>query len=627
MKYVLDSVNMPEDIKKLNIGQLNRLALELRSFVLENVSKTGGHLASNLGIVELTLALHYCFDAPKDKIVWDVGHQAYIHKILTGRKDKFTTLRQLDGLSGFPKPSESEYDTFTAGHSSTSISIALGFACARDMRGSDEKVVAVIGDGSLTGGVAFEALNNAGRSNSNIIVVLNDNQMSISGNVGALSRHLGELRTERGYIEAKNDVKKLLNRFPDSEKMVNKIKRTKNRIKYLFIPGVIFEELGFKYIGPVDGNTIESLIEVINRAKNIEGPVLIHVKTKKGKGYKYAENNPSAYHGVSAFDLSTGASIKKSNKPTYSDVFGKTMCSMADEDDKIVAVSAAMGNGTGLSKFISKHPSRFYDVGIAEQHAVSFSAALAKSGFRPVFAVYSTFLQRAYDEIMQDVCLQNLHVVFAVDRAGIVGADGETHQGIYDISYFTHMPNMTVMMPKNGIELEKMLRYAVYNIDGPVAVRYPRGNISDIYSENTSEIEFGKAELLEDGEKIAVISAGAVCDNAAKVCEMLKNDGYNPMLINMRFAKPVDKEMLKLAAEKCGYIFTLEDNVIDGGTGMAVLEALNDMELMNDVKVHSYAFPDKFIEHGTRDQLFERYKLDSESIYKDIKERIDINGR
>ena len=627
LKYVLDSVNMPEDIKKLNIGQLNRLALELRSFVLENVSKTGGHLASNLGIVELTLALHYCFDAPKDKIVWDVGHQAYIHKILTGRKDKFTTLRQLDGLSGFPKPSESEYDTFTAGHSSTSISIALGFACARDMRGSDEKVVAVIGDGSLTGGVAFEALNNAGRSNSNIIVVLNDNQMSISGNVGALSRHLGELRTERGYIEAKNDVKKLLNRFPDSEKMVNKIKRTKNRIKYLFIPGVIFEELGFKYIGPVDGNNIESLIEVINRAKNIEGPVLIHVKTKKGKGYKYAENNPSAYHGVSAFDLSTGASIKKSNKPTYSDVFGKTMCSMADEDDKIVAVSAAMGNGTGLSKFISKHPSRFYDVGIAEQHAVSFSAALAKSGFRPVFAVYSTFLQRAYDEIMQDVCLQNLHVVFAVDRAGIVGADGETHQGIYDISYFTHMPNMTVMMPKNGIELEKMLRYAVYNIDGPVAVRYPRGNISDIYSENTSEIEFGKAELLEDGEKIAVISAGAVCDNAARVCEMLKNDGYNPMLINMRFAKPVDKEMLKLAAEKCGYIFTLEDNVIDGGAGMAVLEALNDMELMNDVKVHSYAFPDKFIEHGTRDQLFERYKLDSESIYKDIKERIDINGR
>lgn len=627
LKYVLDSVNMPEDIKKLNIGQLNRLALELRSFVLENVSKTGGHLASNLGIVELTLALHYCFDAPKDKIVWDVGHQAYIHKILTGRKDKFTTLRQLDGLSGFPKPSESEYDTFTAGHSSTSISIALGFACARDMRGSDEKVVAVIGDGSLTGGVAFEALNNAGRSNSNIIVVLNDNQMSISGNIGALSRHLGELRTERGYIEAKNDVKKLLNRFPDSEKMVNKIKRTKNRIKYLFIPGVIFEELGFKYIGPVDGNNIESLIEVINRAKNIEGPVLIHVKTKKGKGYKYAENNPSAYHGVSAFDLSTGASIKKSNKPTYSDVFGKTMCSMADEDDKIVAVSAAMGNGTGLSKFISKHPSRFYDVGIAEQHAVSFSAALAKSGFRPVFAVYSTFLQRAYDEIMQDVCLQNLHVVFAVDRAGIVGADGETHQGIYDISYFTHMPNMTVMMPKNGIELEKMLRYAVYNIDGPVAVRYPRGNISDIYSENTSEIEFGKAELLEDGEKIAVISAGAVCDNAAKVCEMLKNDGYNPMLINMRFAKPVDKEMLKLAAEKCGYIFTLEDNVIDGGAGMAVLEALNDMELINDVKVHSYAFPDKFIEHGTRDQLFERYKLDSESIYKDIKERIDINGR
>lgn len=624
MKLILDKINSPKDVRRLNLSQLNRLALELRSFLVENVSKTGGHLASNLGIVELTLAIHYCFNTPIDKIVWDVGHQAYIHKIITGRKEKFGTLRQLDGISGFPKPCESEYDTFTAGHSSTSISVALGFACARDLKGGNERIVAVIGDGSMTGGVAFEALNNTGRSNRNLIVILNDNQMSISDNVGALSRHLNDLRTEDRYLEAKRDVKKLLDRIPSSEPVVSKIKRTKNRIKYLFIPGVLFEEFGFKYIGPVDGNDIGGLINVLNRAKKINGPVLVHVKTKKGKGYKYAEQNPSAFHGVGAFDLRTGKTAKKSFLPTYSDVFGKTIVRLAENDKKIVAISAAMGNGTGLTEFIGKYPDRFFDVGIAEQHAVSFSGGLAKSGLIPIFAVYSTFLQRAYDEIMQDVCLQNLHVVFAVDRAGIVGGDGETHQGIFDLSYFSHMPNMTVMLPKNGAELQKMIEFAVYNIDGPVAVRYPRGNISEVFSENTSNIEYGKGEILIDGNDIAVISAGTVCDIANDVCGRLKEDGYNPMLVNLRFVKPIDMELIKSVCQKCRYVFSIEDNVYEGGAGMLILQTLNDMGELDKVCFCNFALPDKFIEHGSRDELYKRYGLDSNSIYNKIKKIIHL---
>lgn len=623
MKLILNTVNSPKDIRKLNLSQLNRLALELRSFLVESVSKTGGHLASNLGIVELTLAIHYCFDTPKDKIVWDVGHQAYIHKIITGRKDDFDTLRQLDGLSGFPKPSESEYDTFTAGHSSTSISIALGFAYARDLEGRDERVVAVIGDGSMTGGVAFEALNNAGRSNRNLIVILNDNQMSISGNVGALSRHLSDLRTQDYYLAAKKDFKKFLDRLPDSEPVINKIKRTKNRIKYLFIPGIIFEEFGFKYIGPVDGNDIGQLINSLNRAKKINGPVLVHVKTKKGRGYKYAENNPSAYHGVGAFDLKTGKSLKKSSLPTYSEVFGKTMIKLAENDKKIVAISAAMGSGTGLTEFSEKYPDRFFDVGIAEQHAVSFSGGLAKGGLKPVFAVYSTFLQRAYDEIMQDVCLQNLHVVFAVDRAGLVGGDGETHQGIFDLSYFSHMPNMTLMLPKNGEECEKMIEFAVNKLDGPVAVRYPRGNVTQTFSDNVSEIEYGKGEILKDGKDIAIISVGTVCDISLEIYNRLKDDGYEPMLINLRFVKPIDEQLMKSVCDKCRYVFSIEDNVSEGGAGMSILQTLNDIGELDKVKVHNFALPDKFIEHGTKDELYKRYGLDSDSIYSGIKKLID----
>ena len=626
MKRLLDSVSCPEDIKKFNINQLNRLALELRAFLLENVSATGGHLASNLGVVELTLALHYCLDLPKDKIVWDVGHQAYIHKILTGRKDAFNTLRQLDGLSGFPKPDESDCDSFTAGHSSTSISIALGLACARDLSGGSERIAAVIGDGSMTGGVAYEALNNAGRYNKNLIVILNDNQMSISSNVGALNRHLGEIRTGDRYLEAKDDVKKFLNRLPAGAPMVDTIKRTKKRIKYMFVQGVIFEELGFKYVGPVDGHNIQELISTLERVKKIKGPVLVHVRTIKGKGYKFAEKNPTEFHGVSPFDLKTGKTLKKSELPSYSAVFGKTLERLARNDEKILAVSAAMCSGTGLSGFAVKYPERFFDVGIAEQHAVSFSAALAKVGYKPVFAVYSTFLQRAYDEIMQDVCLQRLHVVFGVDRAGIVGSDGETHQGIYDISYFRHMPNMTVMMPKNGEELEKMLEYAINKMDSPVAVRYPRGEISVKYKDKCAEIEYGKAELLRDGEKIAILSAGTVLEETDEVCSLLEKDGYSPVLVNLRFAKPVDKDMIEKVCDKCRYIFTVEDNVYEGGAGCAVLEVLSSSGKIRDVVFHAFAFPDKFIEHGTRKELFERYGLSGQAIYSEIKKRVENDG-
>ncbi|MCD8036159.1 MAG: 1-deoxy-D-xylulose-5-phosphate synthase [Clostridiales bacterium] len=622
---MLDSVNLPKDIKKLNISQLNRLALELRAFLLENVSKTGGHLASNLGVVELTLALHYCLNTPEDKIVWDVGHQAYIHKIITGRKDEFSSLRQLDGLSGFPKPNESEYDSFTAGHSSTSISIALGLACARDLAGGNEKIVAVIGDGSMTGGVAFEALNNAGRYNRNLIVILNDNQMAISNNVGAISRHLGELRTESRYIEAKDGVKKILERIPGSEPFVDSVKRTKKRIKYMFVPGVVFEELGFRYIGPVDGHNIEELIGTINRAKNLDGPVLIHVRTIKGKGYKYAEKNPEDYHGVNPFDLKTGKAAKKSALPSYSSVFGKTLERLAEKDKKIVAVSAAMCKGTGLAGFAEKYPDRFFDVGIAEQHAVSFSAAFAKEGYKPVFAVYSTFLQRGYDEIMQDVCLQNLHVVFGVDRAGIVGSDGETHQGIYDLSYLSHMPNMTVMVPKNGAELEKMVEFALNDMDSPTAIRYPRGEITEKFAENTADIEYGRSEILKDGEKIAIINCGTVLNETTAICEGLEKEGYRPLLANLRFVKPVDTGLLKEISEKCDYIFTVEDNVLTGGAGSEVLNALNDLGLMKKVIFHAFGFPDVFVEHGKRDELFSRYGLDGDTICNEIKKRVENN--
>ena len=617
MERLLDKISSPDDLKNIDLKLLPRLAKEIREFLVYNVSKTGGHLASNLGVVELTMALHYVFNTPKDKIVWDVGHQAYVHKILTGRKKGFKTLRKFGGLSGFPKPCESEYDSFATGHSSTSISAALGMACARDMKGDNNKVIAVIGDGSMTGGLAYEALNNAGRSNRDMIVVLNDNQMSISNNVGALSRHLNDIRTEPFYIGAKAGVHSILDKIPMVGSKIDKaIEVTKDKIKYLFVSGIMFEDLGFKYVGPVDGNNIFELVEVLNKVKNMNGPILLHIYTKKGKGYRLAEDNPCNFHGVSEFDIKTGKSINKSEGKSYSSIFGDKLIELAGKNKKIVAISAAMTDGTGLNKFVAKYPDRFFDVGIAEGHAVTFSAGLATEGFIPVFAVYSTFLQRAYDELIHDVCLENKHCIFAIDRAGIVGADGETHQGIFDISYLNHMPNMSILAPINGDELQKMLEFAT-NHNGPIAIRYPRGNDSCLYSKDLSDIEFGKGEVLNEGSDIAIFAVGDMMKEANEVLERLKAEGMNPMLINPRFIKPLDLELIKDVCGKCKTIFTIENNLKSGGFGQSILSAISEMGLNNNV--HILGFDDVFVEHGSRQQLLEKHKLDTESFYSYIK--------
>lgn len=631
LKKLLDMINNPKDLKKLDISEFPRLSKEIRTFLLNNVSKTGGHLASNLGIVELTIALHYCFDMPKDKIVWDVGHQAYVHKILTGRKNQFNTLRKFNGLSGFPKPDESEYDCFATGHSSTSISAALAMAYARDLSGESSNIVAVIGDGSMTGGLAYEALNNAGRSNRRLIVILNDNEMSISRNVGALSKHLNDLRTEPFYLCVKEGVHNILNKLPIAGKSIEKaIEKVKDSLKYMIVPGVLFEEMGFNYVGHINGHNINELVNVLNKIKKMDGPILLHVITKKGKGYKYSEERPWDYHGVNPFNIKTGEVISKSSKKSYSSVFGKALTEEAEKNKKIVAVSAAMTSGTGLDEFQKKFKTRFFDVGIAEQHAVTFSAGLASCGYIPVFAVYSTFLQRAYDQIIHDVCLQNLHVIFAIDRAGIVGADGETHQGVFDISFLSHIPNMTILAPKSAEELKNMIKFAV-NFNGPIAIRYPRGSASEIFSERESQIEFGKSELLFDGSEIAIISAGTMMDTAFSVYESLaKEDGANPILVNARFLKPVDKSMIEYICKKCKYIFTIEDNLKNGGFGLKVLETVQELGYNNKVNLYNFAFDDIFVEHGSREELFEKYGLDSVSIYNKIKfitnEMDELNG-
>ncbi|MBS4961072.1 MAG: 1-deoxy-D-xylulose-5-phosphate synthase [Clostridiales bacterium] len=621
MSRLLDSINVPSDIKNLKLPQLEQLAREIRQFLISTISKTGGHLASNLGIVELTLALHYCFDLPKDKIVWDVGHQAYVHKILTGRREAFSTLRQFGGISGFPKPKESEYDCFAAGHSSTSISAALGICCARDLKGENYHVAAVIGDGSMTGGLAYEALNNVGQSNRNLLVILNDNQMSISENVGAMSRHLNDIRTNPRYLEAKEGVHVLLNRVPVVGKKLDRaIERTKDSVKHLLVSGILFEELGFHYIGPVDGHNIEELIEVIKKVERMKGPVLLHVYTCKGKGYKYAEQLPWEYHGVGSFDINTGKVLKSASGPSYSSIFGNVMVELALKKKNLVAISAAMCSGTGLEKFHREFPKRFFDVGIAEQHAVTFAAGLASQGIVPVFAVYSTFLQRAYDQVIHDVCLQRLHVVLAIDRAGIVGADGETHQGIYDIAFLSSMPHMTVMAPQNAEELKNMLIFAIEEFDGPVAIRYPRGEASEIYLDRTAPICYGKAQLTEDGQKIALFSAGDMMDEMKQVYDRLVEDGYQPMLINARFLHPIDEDMVRMAASKCQLIFTAENHVKSGGFGEQVEVFVSDNNL--SVKTEIFAFPDAFIEHGNKSQLFLKYAMDSDSIYQKIIARV-----
>ena len=612
---LLDTINCPADVKALTEEQMVQLAGEIRQLIIEVTAKNGGHLAPNLGVVELSLALHKVFSTPKDKIVYDVGHQAYIHKIVTGRRDMFHTLRQYGGLSGFPKRSESEHDAFGVGHSSTSISAALGMAVARDVKGEDYDVVAVIGDGSMTGGMAFEALNNAGDLRKRMIVVLNDNEMSISKNVGAMSEYLYQLRTGETYNRIKHDLEGWLGNVDFGGDVLKVLRRIKGSVKNLMLPTCIFEELGFTYLGPIDGHDIHSLIEVLEAAKNLDEPVLIHVITKKGKGYAPAEESPNKFHGTGPFEVATGKKIANPNAPiTYTEVFGNTVIELAKEDENIVAITAAMPDGTGLTPFSKEFPKRFFDVGIAEQHAVTAAAGMAAAGLNPVVAIYSTFMQRAYDSVMHDICMQNLHVSLCLDRAGLVGDDGFTHHGVFDYAYLRSMPNMTVMAPKDEDELRHMLKTAVA-MNGPVAVRYPRGSgVGVALSDSLETLPIGKAEVLREGSDVSLWAIGTMVESAMKLAEKLAEQGINAGVVNMRFAKPIDKELLLAHAEKYKNIVTLEEGCLRGGVGSAVLEALNEARLLGTCKVLNFGIPDEFILHGDKQRLFQDIGLDVETM-------------
>ncbi len=613
---LLDKINQANDIKELDKKELEELAREIREFLIEKISVSGGHLASNLGVVELTMALHLSFDLPKDKIVWDVGHQSYTHKILTGRKAGFDDLRKFGGMSGFPKTKESDCDCFNTGHSSTSISAGLGLAQARDYLGKDNYVISVIGDGALTGGMAYEALNNASRMETNFIIVLNDNNMSISENVGGMSKYLSGIRTSSAYIGLRDGIYNSLNSIPVyGEKMVNGIRRTKNGLKQFVIPGMLFENMGITYLGPVDGHDIDKLLKVFQEAKRLKKTVMVHVVTEKGRGYAPAERHPSRFHGAEPFEIETGLPASRKSKASYTDIFSTVMRKMGDRDDKVVAITAAMPDGTGLKRFRNMFPERFYDVGIAEEHAVTFAAGLAAEGMKPVVAIYSSFLQRAYDQIIHDVCIQNLPVVFAVDRAGLVGSDGETHQGIFDISYLTSIPNMTLMAPKNKWELSDMLKFAV-NFEHPIAIRYPRGEAYDGLGEFRAPIEYGKSEILYDETEIALIAFGSMVKTAEQVRERLKDCGYQCSLVNARFAKPLDTQMLKTAAKEHRLLVTLEENVENGGFGEHVMRYIAENHLETDVLI--CAIPDEYVEHGNVEILKKEVCIDADSIVKRI---------
>ncbi len=613
---VLDCIQKENDIKNLTEEELIQLSEEIRQFLIESISVTGGHLASNLGVVELTMALHLCFDLPEDKIIWDVGHQSYTHKILTGRKESFGSLRQYGGLSGFPKANESETDCFNTGHSSTSISAGLGLAAAREITGEDYHVVSVIGDGSLTGGMAYEALNNASQLNKNFIIVLNDNNMSISENVGGMSKYLANFRTADAYRDLKANVMKSLQKVPVcGDKLIESIRNTKSSIKQLLIPGMLFEEMGIITLGPVDGGNIKELVKIFNEAKRVDGPVLVHVMTQKGAGYPPAEKNPSRFHGAEPFDIETGKPLKKKEKSTYTDVVSSVMCQLAEKEPKMVAITAAMADGTGLSRFAKEYPERFFDVGIAEQHGTTFAAGLAKGGLKPVFAVYSSFLQRAYDQVLHDVCIQNLPVVFAIDRAGLVGSDGETHQGIFDISFLSSIPNMTVMAPKNKWELADMMQYAT-SFPTPIAVRYPRGTAYDGLKEFRAPIQFGKSETLSEGSGVALFALGSMVQTAEKVAAMLKEQGIEATIINARFAVPFDQERVDSLTENHKLLVTMEENVKSGGFGEHVASYVNENNL--DIKVLMIAIPDAYVEHGNVDRLKEDIGIDAKSIYERV---------
>ena len=612
---VLEKINQPNDIKSLTDEELKILASEIREFLIEKISVTGGHLASNLGVVELTMALHLALDLPKDKIIWDVGHQSYTHKLLTGRREGFDGLRKYGGMSGFPKRKESECDCFDTGHSSTSISEGLGYALAREITGEDYKVVSVIGDGALTGGMAFEALNNAARLKSNFIIILNDNNMSISENVGGLSSYLAGFRTADAYLDLKLNVLNSLNKMPYGEKMVSKLRKTKSGIKQLLIPGMFFEDMGITYLGPVDGHDLKTLTKTLNEAKRVNHAVLVHVVTKKGKGYLPAETNPSKFHGTGPFDVTTGETIGGSGKDSYTDLFSKVLADIGKKDEKVVAITAAMADGTGLSRFAKLFPERFFDVGIAEEHAMTFAAGLAAGGMKPVFAVYSSFLQRAFDQTIHDVCLQNLPVVIAVDRAGLVGSDGETHQGVFDLSFLSSIPNLSILSPKNRWEMADMVRFAV-DFQYPVALRYPRGEAYEGLKEFRAPIEYGKSELLYEESEIAVMFVGHMSFLAEQVREDLKVAGYQCSLINARFVKPLDTEMIRKISENHRILVTIEENVLTGGFG----EQVEDFVMREDIplKVRTIGISDDYVEHGNVDVLRKEVGLDRESIVKKV---------
>ena len=610
----LELIRKENDIKKLSDEQLDGLADEIRRFLIEKISRTGGHLASNLGAVELTMALHLTLDFPEDKLIWDVGHQSYTHKLLTGRSGGFDTLRKYGGMSGFPKRKESDCDAFDTGHSSTSISAGLGLVEARELLGQDHTVVSVIGDGSMTGGMAYEALNNASRLKSNFIIVLNDNHMSISENVGGISRYLSGLRTTQTYTEIKKGVEGTLKKIPGrGDRLVSQLRKTKSGIKQLFVPGMFFEDMGITYLGPVDGHDVRKLVKVLNEAKRVDHAVLVHVITEKGKGYRPAEENPSRFHGTGPFDIRTGEPAEKSSTDSYTEVFSKVLADIARKDEKVVAITAAMADGTGLAPFKKYFPKRFFDVGIAEEHAMTFAAGLAAGGMKPVFAVYSSFLQRAYDQTLHDVCLQDLPVVIAVDRAGLVGSDGETHQGIFDLSFLTSIPNMTVISPKNRWEMADMLRFAV-DYPHPMALRYPRGEAYEGMKEFRAPVEYGKSEVLYEEKDIAVIFVGHMAELADRVRSGIREAGYSCSLINARFVKPLDTQLLDRLSRTHRLFVTIEENVVSGGFGEQVMEYASDAKL--PVYVRNIGLPDDYVEHGNVEILRREAGLDCGRIVK-----------
>ncbi|HJP18847.1 MAG TPA: 1-deoxy-D-xylulose-5-phosphate synthase [Nitrospinota bacterium] len=626
MTNLLKKINNPNDLKKLKKDDLPLLAAEIRKLIIETVSKTGGHLASSLGVVELTIALHYIFDAPDDKIIWDVGHQAYTHKILTERKSKFHTLRQYKGISGFPKIEESDYDAFNTGHSGTSISAALGLAKARDTKKENHSVIAVIGDGSTTAGMAFEGFNQAGHLKSDLIVILNDNEMSISANVGAVSAYLSKILTGQLYTKLIDEIDTLLKHIPKIGNRVSRLAhRVEEAIKGILIPGRIFEDLGFNYVGPIDGHDLFHLVSALQGIKKLKGPVLFHLVTKKGKGYQPAEEKAPSFHGVSSFNIGTGTFLKKKSSKTYTEAFGDSITELAQKDIRIIAITAAMTDGTGLSKFAKKFPDRFYDVGIAEQHAATFAAALALEGLKPVVAVYSTFLQRAYDQVLHDICLMNLPVTFALDRAGIVGEDGPTHHGMFDLSYMRNLPNLVFMAPKDENELRHMLKTAL-EFNGPAALRYPRGSGPSVnYDKKIKPLEIGSAEVLKEGDELAIIAIGNMVSPSLNAADILSQKGIDVTVVNARFIKPLDKNLIIKLARRTKKIVTVEENVLQGGFGSAVMEMLEEEGIAN-IQFKRIGIPDKFIEHGSPDVLRKNYGLNEECIAETIWKHFNLSS-